>query len=205
MQSFLNWGEAQDDGRAPKDAIEEEILDPRDVASCFNLFLGRMPTSSSVGGLSMKSLSTLLRDIFETDEFKTIILQSVLLREELPQSKLENSPPPRLLDWSQRRLPISAPTRRAVGAARTWPQLLELLLADARLISFAPHLAAAEIDRVLRQRLENEAWSKVQRSVVGAIDAASGFEIRGWAVDLCDKSIPVILEFYADNLFIGSV
>ena len=179
-------------------------LDSQDVAQCFNLFLGRMPAGPSNNDLA-NSLPTLLRDIFETDEFKTGVLQPVLLREELPQAKSDGAPLFQLIDWAQRRLPISASTRRAAGGARTWAQLLELLLADAELMSFAPHLAAAEVDGVLRRRLENEGWAKVQRSVVGAVDAASGFEIRGWAVDLCDKSVPVILEFYADNLFIGSV
>ena len=183
----------------------KETLDSQDVARCFDLFLGGVSANPSIPGLAINTLQMLLRDIFETDEFKTSVLQPVLLREELPHGKSDGAPLFQIIDWAQRRLPISASTRRAAGGARTWAQLLELLLADAQLISLAPHLATAEVDNVLRCRLENEGWSKVQRSVVGAVDAASGFEIRGWAVDLCDKSIPVILEFYADNLFLGSV
>jgi GT2 family glycosyltransferase len=196
-------GDPQGATQAPAEGAME-MLDSNDVSSCFRLFLGRRPGTDSLDARGIRSVMELLRDIFAADEFKSAVLQPVLLREELPHNKLEETPPFVLIDWVQRRLPISAGTRRASGLARTWIQLLELLLSDAEFMTVAPHLAAAGVDSVLRQRLENEPWPKAGRSVVGAVDAASGFEIRGWAVDLCDKSIPVILEFYADSLFLGS-
>jgi GT2 family glycosyltransferase len=203
METFADsLEEPQRNGQLP--AVEAHLaLDSCDVTSCFNLFLGRMPLKPLPDGFAAYSLSMLLRDIFESDEFKTAILQPMLLREALPHSKLEDKPPLQLIDWVQRRLPIGATTRRTVGAARTWAQLLELLLADANLVAVAPDLAASDIDRILRQRLENEPLVKVKHSVVGAIDSASAFEIRGWAADLCDKSVPVVVEFYADGFFIG--
>lgn len=198
--------EPQLNGRAVAEGMnKQDTLDSRDIVRCCNLFLGRMPSDPSHNGFETTNLSLLLRDIFETDEFKTTILPAVLLRDELPHTKLYGTPPLQLIDWAQQHLPIGRSTRRAAGGVRTWAQLLELLLSDASLVAVAPHLAEADIDSTLRQRLQNEPWSKVERSVVGAIDAASGFEIRGWAVDLCEKSLPVNLEFYADNLFIGSV
>jgi O-antigen biosynthesis protein len=194
---------AKQDGPAPP--VEEGMLDSRDVTNCFNLFLGRMPANTPADRLRTDNLFVLLRDIFETEEFKTRILQSVLLREELPHGMLDEILLLPLIDWAQRRLPIGASTRRTAGGARSWAQLLELLLSDANLVGVAPELVAAEVDGILRVRLENEPLSKVKRSVAGAVDAASAFEIRGWAVDLCDKSIPVTLEFYADNTFLGAV
>ncbi len=176
-------------------------LDSSDVANCFNLFLGRTPTNASSSLFATQNISVLLRDIFESEEFQTGVLRSVLLRE-LSDSMRGDSQLWLLIDWAQRRLPIGASTRRAAGTARTWEQLLELLLSDAELVAVAPDLVAAEIDLVLRARLEGEPSS--QRSVVGVVDAASAFEIRGWAVDLCDKSTPVTLEFYADDTFIGA-
>lgn len=163
-----------------------------------------MPANTDADRPPTSNLPVLLRHIFGTEEFKTGILQAVLLREALPHATLGDVLLLPLIDWAQRRLPIGASTRRIAGGARSWSQLLELLLADAYLVAMAPDLAAAEVDRVLRMRLESEPLSKVKRSLVGAVDAASAFEIRGWAVDLCDKSVPVILEFYADNAFIGS-
>jgi GT2 family glycosyltransferase len=186
-------------------ASAAEALDARDVASCFQLFLGRLPdNNSALDARGIGSLALLLRRILEAEEFKTEVLRPVMLREELPHSRLEQGPPLPLIDWAQRRLPLSSFTRRACGGARTWAQLLELLLSDVQLVAAAPYLLAAELDRVLRRRLENEPWSRVQRCVIGALDASSGFEVRGWAVDVCDKSVPVLLEFYADSLFLGS-
>ena len=181
------------------------FIGPRDVANCFNLFLGRMPTNARGDGDDSGSIPELLREIFETQEFKTGVLQPLLLREELPHGKSDGAALFPMIDWVQHRLPLGTSTRRTAGATRTWAQLLELLLGDESLVSIAPYLIEAEIDGVLRARLENEGWAKAEHSVIGAVDAVSGFEVSGWAVDLCDKSLPVVLEFYADNLFIGSV
>jgi len=183
----------------------EYSLGPRDVANCFNLFLGRMPTNARGGGDDSGSVPELLREIFETQEFKTGVLQPLLLREELPHGKSDGAALFPMIDWVQHRLPVGTSTRRTAGATRTWAQLLELLLGDESLVSIAPYLIEAEIDSVLRARLENEGWAKAEHSVIGAVDSVSGFEVSGWAVDLCDKSLPVVVEFYADNLFIGSV
>jgi GT2 family glycosyltransferase len=179
---------------------------PRDIANCFNLFLGRMPSLSAPDSFAINDLSLLLRDTLQSDEFQKVVLQPLLLREELPHNiKFEDAPPLPLIDWAQRRLPIGESTRRILGGSRTWSQVLEVLLADAEFLALAPQLAEVGIDRILRERLDSEPLVKVRRSVVGAIDATSAFEVRGWAIDLCDKSVPVRLEFFADNLFIGSV
>jgi O-antigen biosynthesis protein len=205
MHSFLDAsGEPQTDRQSPTPQAKAP-LDSRDVTTCFNLFLGRMPTKTSLEAETNGSFPALLRQIFETDEFKTGILQPLLLRESLPHMQLEETPPLRLIDWSQRNLPIDPSTGRRLGGARTWAQLLEILFSDPGLVAITPDLAAAEIDSVLRQRLDNSPLSAVQRSVIGVVDAASAFEIRGWAVDLCDKSVPLTLEFYADGIFLGAV
>lgn len=183
---------------------EDVEIDPREVRNCFSLFLGRLPANTPAELPPVTRLSVLLRHIFECDEF-TGVLQAVLLREPLPHNALADAHLLPLIDWAQSRLPLDTATRRSAGAARTWSQLLELLLADSKLVAVAPNLVAAQVDHFLRQRLESEPLSKVKRSVIGAIDAASAFEVRGWAVDLCDKSVPVVLEFYADNGFLGSV
>jgi GT2 family glycosyltransferase len=194
-------------GNVQSPSVRDEVAPgPRDIANCFNLFLGRMPSQSAPHSFAINNLPLLIRDTLQSDEFKKAILQPLLLREELPHTiQLEDTPPLLLIDWAQRSLPIGEHTRRILGGSRTWPQVLEVLLADAGLVALAPELAEVGIDRILRERLENEPLVKVRRSVAGAIDATSAFEVRGWAIDLCDKSTPVRLEFLADNLFIGSV
>ncbi len=194
----------QGNDRSSAEQPAASVCDAGDIARSFQVFLGRQPDQASLAELAPLSFPEVLRAIFESDDFKDQILRSVLLREDLPHLQVAETPSLPLIDWVQQQLPMGAETRIACGGVRRWEQLLELLLSDAELTALAPHLCEAEVDEVLRQRLENEPWSKIKRNVIGAMDAASAFEIRGWAVNLCDKSTPVTLEFYADNLFLGT-
>jgi GT2 family glycosyltransferase len=176
----------------------------RDVEDCFALFLGRPPDAEAAARCVNAELGLVLADVLQTPEFQSRVLTPLLLRETLPHEAASASPPLRLIDWVQRRLPIDPGTRLSAGAARTWGELLELLLAERSVAALAPSLMEAGIDEILRDRVQKSPLATVKRSVMGAIDAASALEIRGWAVDLCDKSVPVIVEFYADNVFIGA-
>ena len=179
--------------------------DARDVENCFALFLGQKPDSSVLKQKVGTSIQDFLRELFEGSDFRSQILPPLLLREELPHSEIDETPSLVLIDWAQNRLPLRESTRRSLGGARTWAQLLELLLSDSVLVSVSPELVAADIERILKNRLEREPLFKVKRSVLGVVDSSSAFEVRGWAVDVCDKSTPVMLEFYADGVFLGSV
>ena len=143
--------------------------------------------------------------LLATEEFQTSVLQPLLLREPLPQDLLDNAPSFHLIEWAQRRLPLGEPYRLALGAARTWTHLLEILFADRMLVSHSREMLDAEIDKTLGARVESQDFWKLKRSVIGAVDAASAFEVRGWALDLYDRATPVVLEFFADTTFIGSV
>lgn len=184
--------------------LDDAPIGPQDVENCCATLLGRMPDRDSQLRFDV-GMSQLLRELLESEEFRTSVLPPLLLREDLPHSALDSSPSLRLIDWAQRRLPITASTRLSIGAARTWAQLLELLLSDANLVGTSPQLVEADVQPILRSRLEKEPLFKVTRSVMGAVDSASAFEVRGWAADVCDKSTPVILEFYFDDTFIGTV
>jgi GT2 family glycosyltransferase len=205
MPRSQDFPDSHQQNRQPTTLEAKQALDSQDVIACLTLFLGESPAEDSNKFFVIGSLPLLLRRICDTDQFKSSVLRPLLLREALPHTKLAETPSLNLIDWAQRTMPISASTRRTLGGARTWAQVLELLLSDATFVAVAPHLAGAEIDSLLRERLKHEPLALVKRSVVGVIDAASAFEIRGWAVDLCDKSIPVVLEFHADGMFIGSV
>ena len=176
----------------------------RDVEDCFSLFLGRSPDAEAAARCVNVELGVVLAEVLQTPEFQTRVLTPLLLRETLPHEAGGASPPLRLIDWAQRRLALEPATRLSAGAARSWGELLELLLADGSLAALAPGLMEAGIDQILRDRVQKSPLAGIKRSVMGTIDAASALEIRGWAVDLCDKSVPVIVEFYADNAFIGA-
>jgi glycosyltransferase involved in cell wall biosynthesis len=176
-----------------------------DVSQCCLVFLAREPQDPNFGHPWLNSsLDRLITQILSSDNFKTDILEPVLLREGLPHLSVAAVPPWSLLDWVQQRLPLQDATRRAVGLVRTWELLLELLLADRNLALLAPDLTAAGIDALLAERVRSEPALTMTRAIVGAVDAASVFQIRGWAIDFCDKSTRVQLEFFADNIFLGT-
>src|SRR5579863_1318321 len=182
---------------------ETAAASPEDVENCFAIFLGCEPYGTWFRPAD--GIPAVVRSILDSNEFISGVLPPLLMREQLPHAFPAPDPSLKLIDWAQRRLPLSAPTRLALGGARTWAQLLEALLADPELIALSGNLISAEVDSALRIRLEREAFFKVTRSVMGAVDSATAFEVKDWAVDVCDKSTPVVLEFTADNLFIGSV
>jgi GT2 family glycosyltransferase len=180
-------------------------LDPRDAENCFVVFLGQKPASGSLQEKVGSGIHDLLRELLDSSDFRSAVLPPLLLREDLPHRLIDGAPSLVLMDWVQSRLPLRDSTRLAIGGARTWAQLLELLLSDPMLVSISPDLVAADIQRIIKQRLEQEPLFKVQRSVIGVVDSSSAFEVRGWGVDICDKSTPVMLELFADGAFIGSV
>jgi GT2 family glycosyltransferase len=176
----------------------------RDVEDCYTLFLGRSPEGEAAARCADAELEVVLGTLLQDPEFQDGVLTPLLLRESLPHERLAASPPLRLIDWAQRRLPLEPQSRTRAGAARSWVDLLELLLSDRTLAALADNLRAAGVDQLLRERLDRSPLAAATRAVVGAVDSASTLEIRGWAVDLCDKSIPVRVEIYADNLFVGA-
>lgn len=177
----------------------------RDIDDCFTLLLGRSPDTEAVHRHVSSELELVLREVLRSEEFRTQVLPPLLLREVLPQERISGAPSLRLIDWAQRRLPIGPAARIMAGAARSWTELLESVLSDPCWASVAPELAAAGIDRLLRDRVARQPLSKTKRAVIGALDAASGVEVRGWAMDVCNKAVPVTLELFADNLFLGTV
>jgi GT2 family glycosyltransferase len=186
-------------------SVAQLLLESRDIEDCVTLFLGRSPDVEVIRRCLNVELGTVLRELIHSEEFRANVLTPLLLRETLPHERIAQAPSLRLIDWAQRRLPLGPAVRSMAGAARSWTQLLEVLLSDPDLAAVAPRLAAAEIDQVLRERLQNQPLARIKRSVIGAVDSASAVEIRGWALDLCGKDVPVTLEFYADNLFIGAI
>jgi GT2 family glycosyltransferase len=201
---------------APHDAAATELgappsestltaapLSSEDVAHAYAIFLGKAapPVTAPPPGTS---LAQLLTSIFSSDEFRRQVLEPVMLREGTGLDRHEGTPSLRQIDWAQTRLPLEAGTRTTCGTLGSWPALLELLLADGRLIQLAPGFTEAGIDRVLRERVARDPQYRNRRQVIGAIDAASAYEIRGWAVDLCNKAATVTLEVYADSVFLGA-
>ena len=128
-------------------ACAERPTDIKDLEECFKLLLGRMPDADDVQQCINRETALVLRALIHGEEFRTEVLTPLMLRGRLPQEKIAPTPPLRLIDWVQRRLPLNAFTRRVAGAAKSWTQLLELILSDPAMAHIASNLASAEIGR----------------------------------------------------------
>jgi GT2 family glycosyltransferase len=179
-------------------------VDHRDAENCFALLLGQKLPAASIQRAIGAEMRAFLQELLSSSIFLTLVLPPLMLREELPHALLDDSPSLLFIDWMQNRLPLKRETRLAIAGAKTWTQLLELLLSDPQIVSISSELIAADTERIFRERLEHEMLFRLRRSVVGAVDSSSAFEVSGWAVDVCDKSTAVTLEFYAEDAFIGS-
>ena len=175
-----------------------------DIAHLFAVFMGT-PAPAAASRQAGSDLHAFVALLLKSDDFRSQVLRPLLLREAPAAERFAGVPPFRILDWAQRRLPLEPATRTACGAVRSWSVLLEVLLGDPLLSALDPDLAQAGIVRLLRERVAKDPTLAVKHSILGVIDSASAFEIRGWAVDLCDNATPVTLEFYADSALIGTI
>ena len=174
-----------------------------DLQQACLLFLG-MPPPQALKTFR-EDVAGLLRILLASEEFHGHVLTPVLLREPLPAKDFPGAPSQKLIGWIQERMPLSPFTRSACALARTWNQLLEVLLADAQLAALSEDLVQAGAHGILRARMDSEPHWRKGREVSGSLDNASAFEVMGWAVDVCNKTVPVELEFFADATLLGKV
>ncbi len=143
--------------------------------------------------------------LLESTEFREEVLHPLMLRHPFPAGRFPDTPPLALIHWAQTTLPINARTRLHLGLARTWALLLEALLADLKLMALAPELLSAGVATTLAERVARDPAFQACHHVVGSVDSASAFEIRGWAVDTCRPGEPLTVEILADGGFIGAI
>jgi O-antigen biosynthesis protein len=184
--------------------LTETKAEAQDIKNCFMLFAGQKALPATLQKMNGAPLILLLQELLNSSDFRTLVLPPLLLREALPHALLESPPTHVFIDWSQRRLPVKKETRQAMGGAKSWAQLLELVLSDSRVLALSSELVTANVEAILKSRLEREPLFHLRRSVIGVVDSSSAFEVRGWAVDLCEKAMSITLEFYADSAFLGS-
>lgn len=191
---------------APTEDLGAIATNSADITYCCQLFLGRDPNRArAYADLIGTKIAGVVSKLLLEQEFLDRILPAVLLRQELPHSRIGETPPQPIIDWAQRRLPIEPATRIALGVAFGWHRLLETLLADRKLAGLAPRLLAAGIDATLRDRLETEGVYRALRSVIGAVEEISTRQVCGWAADLFDRSNPVTVELHVGSVCIGTV
>ena len=188
----------------PKIAMAADSSATReDVANAYLVFLGSVPSPAVLDAHS-DSMQHLLSSILTSNQFKDGTLRSVLLRDKFPDGTFAGNPTFLHIHWAQSRLPLDPDTQVIVGLCRSWASLLEAILSDHNIAQLGADLGASGVDELLRERIATDPQFDEQPALLGAVDSATTFEVRGWALDLCRKSPPLRVEIYADDIFLGT-
>lgn len=183
-------------------ADADKPLSYADIGQVHALLLGTPPPRDLP--LPAGGLHELLTRILCTPVFRDEVLAPVMLRQPFAPGRFPDEPSLSLIHWAQTRLPVQPATRVRIGLARHWHALLEAMLADGGLLRLNPDFLEARLDHTFAERVLRDPHFQATHAVVGAIDSASAFEVRGWAVDTCHPGMSVTLEIYADGIFIGA-
>ena len=107
--------------------------------------------------------------------------------------------------WAASRLPVSKELRMGIMNAGSCEEILRLLLQDQFFIGVLPRLREAGVDRLLRIQLAETDRFQRATVILGEIIFTLEFEIRGWCANRADLAERMIVEIFADNIFLGSI
>jgi GT2 family glycosyltransferase len=181
-------------------------MSTKDAINGYRLFLGRNPDSERVAEErgSVPLLSS-VGGFITSPEFAERVFRPLLHCHPLPHTRMAALPAADLIEWAAAELPVSDAVRQKLLDSKSWRQLLVYILSDS---AFFERIGLPFDERsasTLTQRYIVP-WSSGQlREIVGAVDDASSFEVRGWAANLFDIGEAIHLEFLLDNYFLGTV
>lgn len=180
------------------------IMAVTDAINGYRLFLGREPESERV--VNDKAGFPLLKmlGVFAgSREFSDRVVMPLASGYPLPHFRVSAVPGPEMAAWASEALPLAPATRAKLPQARTWRHLLTLLVLDPEFLAKLGRSIPEEQVLSLRKRGSGPAKAD-EREIAGAVDDIAMFEIRGWAANILDLGEPLTLEFFLDNLFIGT-
>ncbi|MBV8800029.1 MAG: glycosyltransferase family 2 protein [Alphaproteobacteria bacterium] len=177
----------------------------QDAINGYRLFLGREPEAERVvHDKASLPLSKMLADFVGSREFSERVMAPLAGGYPLPHLRVSPFPSPELILWTREALPLAEETRNVLAEAKTWRQVLTQVVCDN---GFETKIGRVMNDALLPAVRKRQSVSKTQaeREIIGWVDDTSMFEVRGWAANLLDLETPLTLEFFLDNLFIGTV
>ncbi|MBV9571532.1 MAG: glycosyltransferase family 2 protein [Alphaproteobacteria bacterium] len=175
-----------------------------DVINGYRLFLGREPETERVAqdkaGLPLpKMLSTFVG----SREFSERALRSLASGYPLLHFRVSAFPNAEMIAWTRDVLPVGGATREKLGRAKTWRELLTHIVCDPDFTAKFGRVANDELLPMVRKR-QGLISKHREREIAGWVDDTSMYEIRGWAANLIKPDEPLTLEFFLDNLFVGT-
>lgn len=176
----------------------------KDAINGYRLFLGREPESERVvNDKAGFPLPKMLGSFAGSREFSDRVVMPLASGYPLPHFRVSALPSPDIATWASEALPLTAATRAKLPQAHTWRHLLTLIVLDSEFIAKLGRSLPEQQLASLRRR-QTELSKTNEREIAGAVDDIAMFEIRGWAANILSLREPLTLEFFLDNLFIGT-
>jgi O-antigen biosynthesis protein len=161
-----------------------------DIENCYNLILGRYPESVEIISEALgQPVHSIIKDMISSKEFSDVV-QPLLSGRNLRHSYLGKKPDDSMLFWLNERIFLDKEFSREVLSARTWEDILQLLLSRLE-ISVLVHMQA---NAGLTQSIQNQSDYKIgiePADVICFLDECSMARVQGWATyrDSADKIV----------------
>lgn len=176
-----------------------------DAINGYRLFLGRDPESERVAqDKASVPLLKMLSSFVGSREFSERVMRALASGYPMPHFRVAAFPGPEMLAWTKEVLPIAPPTRKRLGEVLTWRELLTHLVSDPGFTASFGKLQNEDLLPMVQKRQRLATPKFREREIAGWVDETSMFEIRGWATNLLNPDEPLTLEFFLDNLFVGT-
>jgi GT2 family glycosyltransferase len=172
-----------------------------DISFLFRLALGREPTTEEVEASLRRPMAECIPEPFRSVEFHA--LRSRVVHRLPIEGRLYDAPlDERMADWAAHFFPLAVTARESVRSAGNWAQLFELLFCDWR---FRRRIAREWRGLSMRAFIAGlKALQKLSVHVIGAVEAWSGSDVMGWAVDRRDPDKSLLIELHLDGRFIAA-
>jgi O-antigen biosynthesis protein len=189
----------------PQEAAAPPPLSTADVVGVYRLFLGRDPeTSQTVADKLHLTPTELLRQILSSEEIRLTLVAPISARILPPGLSLAGPHFEQTKAWAAGFLPLSPDVSRELPSALTRLTALGMVLKDPAMVRALGEFPGLFDAKGFLKCLDEVEECMGARSLVGAIDAASATEVRGFIFNELAPTELLSVELWIDGTFAGA-
>jgi GT2 family glycosyltransferase len=172
-----------------------------DISRLFRFAMGREPNAEEIAANLVLPMGQWVPELFRRPEFRTL-RDRVVRRRPIQGGSYDIPLDAPFAGWAAGFFPLAITAREEARGVQSWPALFEVLFRDWR---FRKRIAREWRGLGMRAFLAGlKALQAPAVHIAGAVEAWSGHEVTGWAIDRRDAGRPLLLELYVDGKFVGA-